>query len=359
MKRMRSSLTRLLLVVFVLFPLTARGEGGAVVVVGKSDARARDLAGKAVSAALTKADWKLLDKPLASSDTSSIGRCFSRAEPQRCILRVVQNKGIENVAYVSIDPDPTRGERVLKLTGRIVTSKLDLVMIATRFCEHCTDDTLASSATDLMKDLLERVALSSGRTVLSVKSSPQGARYAVDGTFVGITDASIDVTPGSHTVTVELDGFETAVRSVEAVEGKTAELSIPLRRPGDAQPASTAASAAASSSAPSEYEPVDMDVEAAKPSRAAKPLLVVGGLAIMGGAVALFFDQDSTTVPRGSEQREHYYDTTTPALLAIAGGAVVAGIGGYVYWKGTGSPTARAAVKPTAGGAMMTLSGAF
>jgi hypothetical protein len=357
---MRSLLTRLLLLLFVLSPLRARADTGAVVIVGKSDARARDLAARAVSAALTKADWTLLEKPLPSADTSSIGRCFTRAEPQRCILRVVQGKGIENLAYVSVDPDATRGERVLKLTGRIITSKLDLVMIATRFSEHCTDDTLASSAADLMKDLLDRIALSSGRTVLSVKSSPQGARYAVDGTFVGITDASIDVTPGPHTVTVELDGFETIVRSVQAVEGNTAEVSVPLRRPGgEVPPASGANRPTDPSNAGTEATPIEVQVDEPRPSRAAKPLLVIGGLAIAGGIVVLALDQDSATAPRGSEQREFYYDTTTPGLVAIAGGVVVAGVGGYLYWKGTRSPTPRAAVAPTAGGAVMTLSGSF
>jgi PEGA domain len=350
---MRSSLILLLLGLVVLVPLRAGADTGAIVIVGKSDAHARDVTGDAVSAALLKADWKLTGKRLSESDTSSISRCFTREEPQRCILKSVEDKGVRNLAYISVDPDPGRGERGLKLTGRLITAKLDLVMIASRFCDHCTDDTLARSATDLMKDLLDRVALTTGRTVLSIRSSPQGARYTVDGSFVGVTDASIDVTPGPHTVTVELEGFDTFSQNVSAAEGKTAEVNAVFRRGVPVVRTSPVASSAQTVAGDNGKDP-----RPATRSRAAKPLLIGGSVVLAAGVVLVLLDEDSTSEPRGADQRETYYDTAMPGLITIAGGAALAGLGAYLYWKSPGSNTT-ASIRPTATGTMLTLRTSF
>lgn len=356
---MRSSLMQLFIALVLLSPLRVAADTGTFVIVGKSDAHARDVAGQAVSAALLKADWKLSGKQLSEPDTSSITRCFSREEPQRCIVRLVQDKGIQSLAYISVDPDPSRGEQGVKLTGRVIAPKLDLVLIGTRYCDHCTDDTLARSATDLVKDLLDRVALTTGRTVLSVKSSPQGARYTVDGSFVGVTDASIDVTPGPHTVTVELEGFETFTQNVSATEGKTAEVNALFRRPGPDLRTLPAASGSATSAPPTIDNGTGAVTETPpRRSRAAKPLLIGGGLVLATGAVLLFFNEDDPVSPRGTVQPASYTTTTTPAIVMMAGGAVLAGIGAYLYWKSPGSNTT-ASIRPTANGTMLTLSTLF
>lgn len=354
---MRSSMMQLLIALVVLAPLRAGANTGAIVIVGKSDAHARDVAAEAVSAALSKANWKLTGKRLSDAEASSITRCFNRDEPQRCILRLVQSKGVQSLAYVSVDPDPSRGERGLKLTGRVVTAKLDLVLIASRFCDHCTDDTLTGSATDLMKELLDRVALTTGRTVLSVKSSPQGARYTVDGTFVGVTDASIDVTPGPHTVTVELEGFETVVQNVMATEGKTAEVNALFRH--RTPEGHTLPDSGGTTSSPNvEDQGTIVGPDQPQRSRAAKPLLIGGGVVLAAGLVLVLLDEDSMTSPPGTEQRETYYDTATLGLVTMAGGAVLAGLGAYLYWKSPGK-NATASIRPTANGTMMTLSASF
>lgn len=355
---MRSSLIQLLIALVVLVPLRAGADTGAVVVVGKSDAHAREVTAEAVSAAVSKADWKLTGKRLSDSDAAAISRCFGREEPQRCILRLVQDKGAQSLAYISVDPDPSRGERGLKLTGRIITAKLDLVLIASRFCDHCTDDTLAGSATDLVKDLLDRVALTTGRTVLSVKSSPQGARYTVDGAFVGVTDASIDVTPGPHTVTVELEGFDTFVQNVTAADGKTAEVNALFRRRITDVRTPPAAGGTTDSQPPSVGGPGPDRTETPGRSRAAKPLLLGGGVVLAAGVVLLLLDDDSKPSPRGTEQRATFYETTTPGLVTIGAGVVLAGLGAYLYWKSPGTNTT-ASIRPIASGTMMTLSTSF
>lgn len=356
---MRSSLMHFFIALAVLAPLRAGADTGALVIVGKSDAHARDVTGQAVSAALVKADWKLADKRLSEPESSSITRCFTREEPQRCILRLVQDKGVQRIAYISVDPDPGRGERGMKLTGRVITAKLDLVLIASRFCDHCTDDTLAGSATDLMKDLLDRVALTTGRTVLSVKSSPQGARYTVDGSFVGVTDASIDVTPGPHTVTVELEGFNTFVQNVRATEGKTAEVNAVFRRgPPDERTVPATNSTTGTSPPVVGDKGNTTQTDPPRRSRAATPLLIGGGVALAAGVVLVLLDEDSTSSPAGASQRETYYDTATPGLIAIAGGAVIAGLGAYLYLKTPGG-NATASIRPTANGTMMTFSTSF
>jgi hypothetical protein len=84
----------------------------------------------------------------------------------------------------------------------------------------------------------------------------------------------------------------------------------------------------------------------------------IGGAAVVGGAIALAFDDPSKTSPRGQEQRAEYRDTTVPGLVAIGAGAVVVGIG--VYWLlHVPKPATTATLAPTSGGAVVGVSRSF
>lgn len=347
---MRATIAFLMLAVLMTSARIARAEKGALIVAGTVNDRDQALAEKSMSAALAKAGWTLPDKPLSKTESNAVMRCFKSTETHRCVLGVLQSKGIQSVVYVSVNADTDKAG-VLKLSGRIVSASIDYVLVRNRFCDHCTDDTLASNAAELTRNLLDGVSIANGRTVLAVRTSPQGARYSLDGEWVGVTDALIYVTPGPHTVIVEQDGFETATRTVEAKEGTTAEVSITMNR---TKSDGTAAQENTHNADASTQVPDD---EPRRPF-AAKALLVGGGVALVAGGVALFLDQDSRTVPKDQDQHRYYYDTTTAGMALIAAGAVATGVGAYLYW-GRRSSSTSAAVVPTANGAVMTLNGTF
>jgi hypothetical protein len=64
---------------------------------------------------------------------------------------------------------------------------------------------------------------------LTVTSRPAGARVLVDGRFVGPTPATVEgITPGAHTVRVELEGYQPWSTTVRVVSGQDARVAAPL-----------------------------------------------------------------------------------------------------------------------------------
>jgi len=62
-----------------------------------------------------------------------------------------------------------------------------------------------------------------------VNSTPKGAEIILDGTSTGqFTPARVQVPTGVHTVTLKLNGFQPAKRAVQASEGGTLTLDVPL-----------------------------------------------------------------------------------------------------------------------------------
>jgi hypothetical protein len=74
--------------------------------------------------------------------------------------------------------------------------------------------------------------------------------------------------------------------------------------------------------------------QAPSPSKALPiTLVVVGGLLITGGGIALAYDQDEYAAPRGQVQREYYIDSAPTGVAALATGAIFATAGAYLLWS--------------------------
>ncbi len=328
---------------------TALADSGAVIVTasGKVAERDRSLALDATQNRLRQAGWEFTSKPLTAKEVQAVTGCLHNVEAWPCVSKIVEGHGIHRVAAVTLRRNQTgSGTPELVITGRLVLPDVELVVIGTRFCQQCTDDTLGELTTELAGALLQQAALDRGRTVLSIKSTPQGAIYTVDGVLKSATDALITVVPGTHVVTIEHDGYQTETRTIEAVEGKTAEVMVTLRR----------------------FEPLGtVDATArdgttiTRRSRALPITMVaVGSLAVAGGAIALPFNQSDNPTPPNQRQPRWRYDTVTPGVTAIIVGAALAGAGGYLWWRSSRDDARPApAVAPVAGGAVVSLSGAF
>jgi hypothetical protein len=348
---MRSIVTTLALLL-ALLGRTARAEPGAVIVSANTRVAERDrsLAMRVAEDRLRAAGWDLVVKPLTAKEIEAITTCLRNVEAWPCVSKIVARHGIRRVAAVALKRDQTvSGTPELVLTGRLVLADVTLVVVSRRFCEQCTDDTLTALTAELTTDLLQQAALESGRTVLSIKSTPQGAIYTVDGLLRSATDALITIVPGRHVVTIEREGYHTETRTVEAVEGQTAEVMVTLRR----------------------LEPADGPVAPLATRRDVKQrsrnlpiaLVAVGATAVVGGALALAFNQNEVVKPASEEQPRWYYNTTPAGITSIAVGTAVAGIGGYLWWKysqdDARTTQSTPIVSPAAGGAIVGIHAKF
>jgi len=328
---------------------TALADTGAIIVSANSRVAERDrsLAMHAAADRLRAAGWNIADKPLTPKEIEAVNTCLHDVEAWPCVSKIVSRHGIHRIAALALRYDHTvSGTPELVINGRLVLADVTLAVVSTRFCEQCTDDTLSALTTELTTDLIQRAQLEAGRTVLSIKSTPQGAIYTVDGVLRSATDALITIVPGRHVVTVERDGYQTETRTVEAVEGRTAEVMVTLRH----------------------MEPLGRpSIEKHEVTRRSLKLpitlVALGSAAIAGGAIALTLNQGDDAQPADQDQPRWRYNTTPAGVTSIATGAVLAGIGGYLWWKysrddagvGASTPT----VSPITGGVVLGMHGRF
>lgn len=325
------------------------GTGVVIVSVGsKIEQHDRLLAISAAEERVRANGWQLSPKTFSPREVDAIMGCFLSAEAWSCVAKIVRDQGIQRIAAVTLGlKEAADGSRQVVVGERLAFANAESILVGQRFCEHCTDDTLTTLTGELTKELLDRASLRSGRTVLSIRSTPQRAKYFIDGSLMGITDAKLDVLPGKHTVTIEHDGFESITRSIQAEEGKTAEVSVTLDRVVPSGPRDPVIPA-----------PLTRDLPAPHSRLLPVTLLVAGGLAIAGGGVLITLNQHSVTKGRGEEQPQGYYSTVGSGIAVVGGGILVASLGGYLWWK-----YSRAEVAPTmtatTGGAVVGILKAF
>lgn len=340
-------LLRLLGVLVLVFCLLgtahAEAEKMALLVSGTATAHERELAGSTFEAIARSAGLAVARPNFTAREASAVNACVTAAQAWSCVAPAVRGKGLDHVAIISLAPDtgPDSSPMVV-ITEQILVARLDAAVVLQRFCIRCTDDVLTTTTSELTRSVLQEIAVRSGRTVVSITSTPRGARILFDGQSQGATDRSFNTFPGVHTVVVELDGYRQETRSIQAKLDRTTELSLVLRRL-DA-PAIDIGGSTSTSATP------------AHASIAPKIAIGVGALAIVAGGVVLALNQGPAVAPIGSEQPHHYRDTIAPGIGLMIGGAVVT-VGGYLWWRHTKAPAV--SVVPLPGGATVGVATSF
>lgn len=181
--------------------------------------------------------------------------------------------------------------------------------------------------------------------VVEVNRDKKGAQIALLGELVA---GSINVAPYSSTFCPLARCTDTTLRNAANVLAKQL-----------VQEAHDFASGSEHPRSPPQQSPTPPPPHpAARPRSLALPiaLVSVGGAAILGGLVALPFDEhDSPTVTT----RRYYYSTLAPGIAAIAAGAVAGAVGGILWWRFRRHSSTAPAVAVTPGGAVFGLQGAF
>lgn len=327
---------------------------GTVVVTGKVAERDLQVTTKAASASLTAAGWVLAEKPFSSKESTALNACFATREVAPCVKGVLAEKQkVNRLAAFGLERQQgPEGVVTLVVTARIVVPGNAVESVsAQRFCDHCTDDTLTTAVTDVTKELLDKVSLTNGRTVLSVTAAPSGAFVYVDGHSVGAASPSlsVNITPGRHIVRVEHDACVAVEQTIEGTEGKTATLDVALKLTAEVGIAPAKPSPTASTS-----KPVTQPHVAGSSKLLPWTLILSGGVAVVGGGVLFAMNEsDGAGAPAGQEQPRTYQSTILPASGLLIGGAVAIGVGSYLLWHGSKKQSATVMLAPSSGGGVV------
>lgn len=326
-------------------PASAQAEKMGLLVSGTASAHERELAETAVETMARTAGLAVAKPGFSAREASTLNACVTAPQAWSCVSPTVRGKGLDHLALISLAPDTgPDSSPMLVITAQIIVARLDAAIVSQRFCVRCTDDVLAKTTTDLTRSVLQEIAVRSGRTVVTINSVPRGARIVFDGQPMGATDRSFNTYPGVHTVVLELDGYRQESRTVEAKLDKTSDLSLAMRPVASSAPLDPARGGVADQP---DHAPL-----------APKVTMGVGALAIVGGAIALAFNQSPAAAPIGTEQPRHYRDTFAPGVGLMIGGAAV-GLGGYLWWRYTRPPTVAPSVALLPGGASIGVATSF
>ncbi len=315
----------------------------AILVSGTATAHERELAEATFEAIARSAGLAVARSGFTAREASTINACITAPQAWTCATPTVRGKGLDHVAIISLAPEtaPDSSPMVI-ITAQILVARLDAAVVSQRFCVRCTDDVLTTTTTELTRSVLKEIAVRSGRTVVTINSTPRGARILFDGQSMGATDRSFNTFPGVHTVVLELDGYRQETRTIQATLDRTSELSLTMRSL-EAPPANDVRDTGDDKPGPTSLVP--------------KLAMSVGALAIIAGGVALALNQSPIVAPFGSEQPQHYRDTVAPGIGLMIGGAAV-GLGGYLWWRHTRAPVAPSVV-PLPGGATVGIAASF
>lgn len=313
----------------------------ALVVYGKADKRLRGIVFGEVERVLREAGWQLI-APFSEAEVEVVSGCMSTAVPWTCMRVVVASrKTIDRVIAVRVEVEPVSGaQSQVVLTGQLVQATLSSKLEQTRYCGACSDAELRAYAVEVSKLLLDERAVLAGTTRLEVKSEPMGAEVLIDGKVVGITNNAFPTTPGEHTVEVRMKGYAPETRKAAAVDGKTVSTSVTLRPPTDL-------------GSPSEQAPGSSGL-------LPKVMVGVGVAAIVAGGVVFALDEDKTIFETKAEKDADptYREWALPGIATMAAGAVITGVGGYLWWR-SGSSATKPTVATTAQGVTLGLAGTF
>lgn len=326
---------------------------------GGASAGERATASGAVREVLSRSGWQVSKRTFSEREADSVTACLRNDKPWSCIVAVLGDRSLEQLAIVSIDPKRAPdGTAMLVVTARVVVGAQNLAYGDEQFCERCDAEKLRTTTVAVASKVLHRVLLSSSKSSLEVSSTPAGARVTVDGASLGITNASFSVLPGSHVVTLSLRGHREVSRRVDVVDGEAAKVSVILE---PEEPVIATPAAAVGETAPRlEANAFETREERVLPSWVAPVAMGAGVAAVVSGVALMNADADQ---PVGEPQNKT--NVSGRGLALIIGGSVATAAGAVLWrWPPTRKSRPRdsstsASVLPLPDGIAASIAGSF
>lgn len=390
------------LATLAFLPASALADPGAALVTGPMRARERAIVREALEDELRQAGWTL--RHLADDEAAVLAACFARAQPWPCLAPLAASHHLARLVELRVEREASRrGRKPLRLTGQLGHVDSGSLVVDARYCSPCSDLQLATATRQLARRLLTGSSQRDASTRLEIRTTPPGAVLRIDGRMVEAPDGSVALSPGLHTVHLQLTGYRTEMRAITLEAGKRALLEIELTplpsrlhppatspSPDDAPPArddgladdDLAPDHPPASSTIEEVDPrvmpplddrprspapppAERSARAPSSPRAPRPVipapsalrrtsgatwaLSLGGAALLlVGGVLIALDED---LPEGPSQlhRPRYFDSATAGLSLAAAGALASATG-LTLWLLAPSPSA-ASTSAAPGGA--------
>jgi hypothetical protein len=255
---------------------------------------------------LTQHGRILVPTPLPPDAIPAINDCFV-LEDEGCARRIVEQRAKSTgiiYAHLEATNNESNGTRDVTLTAYWFDRGHDAVA-ERKLCERCTDQSLRTAADEVMKKLLGGGAI--GHVKLT--SNPPGARISIDGMAIGVTPLDWDLPVGKHTIQMDLEkrGLAPVTRDIVVASERTDVVALEL--------------APREQSGPSRVLPI--------------AVMSAGGALLITGGVLIAIDQDP--LPK---EPARIYDTAAQGVALAIGGAVVVGVGAYLWFRSSKASSA-------------------
>jgi hypothetical protein len=298
----------LLIACLLVGRVASAGEATGVVVTG--DETLKPTLAAELERWLRTHDADVVASPLPADAIGALGDCFARGD-EACARHVIDTRASSPVViYVRVEvPTASDGSHAASLTAYRFTKGGDPT-VERRFCERCTTEALATTATDLMNALASAAQPAAG--TLRLDSVPAGAQVMIGGRAIGVTPLVHELAPGEQVVTLVLDGHELESRTVVVRAGEISTVEVPL-----------------------------VPVARERPRRVLPAVLTIGGtVALAAGITLVAIDEDPS--PTG----EPTIRDTAPAGVVLASAGGLAAVVGLWLWlrsgHGSSAPVASA-----------------
>ena len=254
----------------------------------------------------------LVPAPLPSDAIPLLVDCIAM-DDKTCARNIVDQRATSTsmvYAHLVAKNNANNGARDVTLTAYWLNKGHDAVG-ERKTCEHCTDQSLRTTADEVMKKLLGVGDVGH----VKLKSTPPGAKITIDGQPIGVTPLDWDLPPGKHTIQMDKAGLRPQSKDLVVASNKTELFALKLTSSGGDDQGGG-----------SRIIPIG--------------LLAVGGAVLATGIVMIAIDQDP------SPKLGMYYRDTGPTGvgLAITGGVIGAvGAGWLLFHSSKASSTPVAA----------------
>jgi hypothetical protein len=173
-----------------------------------------------------------------------------------------------------------------------------------RACEECSVDLMRSTVEEMLGMVVDASKLERGR--LALHSKPEGMTVLLDNENIGITPLEREVPAGEHRIVLMHRGQAVGERTLKVHSEVTAEITIPVTLP-------------------------------AEPAQSNRRSPLVGGLVMGLGAAALATGIVLYATSEEDDGSKLYYrDTKGLGLGVAAGGAVITGLGVWLWLRARG-----------------------
>lgn len=244
---------------------------------------------------LTQHGHTLVPAQLAPEDLDALHQCFASRD-EACARNILgPHTTATGIIYARADSKArVAGTPDVTLTAYWL-DKGHGPIGENRICPRCTDQSLRTTADDVLKKLIGGADLGHAK----LKSNPPGARITIDGQPIGVTPLDWDLPPGKHTIQMDTPGHKSQSQAI-GIESNKSRLVVMTLPP----------------------EGSDHDRGTTLPRWVPLAATITGGAALVAGGALIVFGRP--------DPDERYYNRTWPAGIGVAtGGAIIGGLGAY------------------------------